>query len=388
MMFTTLFTLTQSLGKNKTEMYLRQSGTKAHASTKKITDEQIQLIAGHPDVVSSGWSIVAGIAENQRLAGRQLEIRYASGQYAEDVFVYPSVGKMPEGKDEIVLDTLTLERLGVPLELGQSVTLEWRKDVNSPEVTSSTFKLCGWWEGNAAVYAGIAWVSRDFVLEACGGRSGFEEGQVLGLRMMGITFAERSNIEEKTAAVLSGCGLEDVEFSANLAYMPEVQQSIFRENLPVYGGMALVFFAGYLVIFNVFQISVTSDIQFYGRLKTLGMTNRQMKKLIYGQCRYLSLMGIPAGLLAGYLLGTRLVPALIPMEGINLTISANSLIFAVSALFAYITVMISCFLPARMAGRISPMEALRYTGTDTGIKKKSKKSVKGASLAGMAWANL
>lgn len=388
MMFTTLFTLTQSLGKNMTEMYLRQSGTKAHASTKKITDEQIQLIAGHPDVVSSGWSIVAGIAENQRLAGRQLEIRYASGQYAKDVFAYPSVGKMPEGKDEIALDTLTLERLGVPLELGQSVTIEWRKDINSLEVTSSTFKLCGWWEGNAAVYAGMAWVSRDFVLEACSGCSVPEEGQSLGLRMMGITFSDSKDIEGKTAAVLSDCGLEDVEFSANLAYMPEVQQGIFRENLPMYGGMALVFLAGYLIIFNVFQISVTSDIQFYGRLKTLGMTNRQMKKMIYGQGRYLSLMGIPAGLLAGYLLGTGLVPTLLPVEGIDLTVSANPVIFVVSALFAYITVMISCFLPARMAGKVSPIEAVRYTGADTSIKKKSKKSVKGASLAGMAWANL
>ena len=37
MMFTTLFTLAQSLSKNLTEMYLRQTGTKAHTTTKQIT---------------------------------------------------------------------------------------------------------------------------------------------------------------------------------------------------------------------------------------------------------------------------------------------------------------------------------------------------------------
>ena len=42
MMFTTLFTLAQSLGRNMTEMYLRQSGTTAHTSTKSITDEEIE----------------------------------------------------------------------------------------------------------------------------------------------------------------------------------------------------------------------------------------------------------------------------------------------------------------------------------------------------------
>ena len=34
--------------------------------------------------------------------------------------------------------------------------------------------------------------------------------------------------------------------------------------------MVLVFASGYLIIYNIFQISVASDIRFYGRLKTLG----------------------------------------------------------------------------------------------------------------------
>ena len=50
MMFTALFTLAQSMGRNMTEMYLRQSGTKAHAGTKQITDEQIKQLAAHPDI--------------------------------------------------------------------------------------------------------------------------------------------------------------------------------------------------------------------------------------------------------------------------------------------------------------------------------------------------
>lgn len=86
MMFTTLFTLAQSMGKNMTELYLRQSGTTAHASAKEITDAQIEQIAAHPDIVSYGRSIVAGVAENRELAGRQLEIRYGSDQYAKDSF--------------------------------------------------------------------------------------------------------------------------------------------------------------------------------------------------------------------------------------------------------------------------------------------------------------
>ena len=55
----------------------------------------------------------------------------------------------------------------------------------------------------------------------------------------------------------------------------------------MYLGMVLVFIAGYLIIYNIFQISVTADVQFYGKLKTLGTTTRQLKKLIYGQANRL-----------------------------------------------------------------------------------------------------
>lgn len=387
MMFTTLLTLTQSMEQNMTELYFRQAGTQAHASCKQITDAQLEQIASHPAVASWGKSIVVGLGENQGLAGRQLEIRYASDQYARDGFAYPSTGKMPEQENEIALDTLTLTRLGIPAELGQPVTLEWRQDLNSPERISSTFTLCGWWEGNQSVYASMAWVSEEFALKACGGREAPADGQICGLRMMGVTFANSKGIEEQIASVLQDCGLEYLEFTANMAYWPETQQSIFMENLPMYGGMLLVFLAGYLIIYNVFQISVASDIQFYGRLKTLGATTKQIKKLIFAQGNRLSLIGIPFGLIAGYLLGIALVPALLSTLD-TVSVSASPLIFAGSAAFAYGTVLISCLLPARLAGRVPPIEALRCTDADSGIKRKRRQTRGGAFLPAMAWANL
>lgn len=388
MMFTTLFTLAQSMGKNLTEMYLRQSGTTAHTSTKSITDEEIKKIASHPDVVSYGKSIVLGIAENEALSGRQVEIRYANDQYAKNDYAWPEEGRMPKEKNEIALDTLTLERLGIPARLGEEVTIEWRPDVTSDEKTRSTFTLCGWWEGNLSSYASMAWVSEDFALEACEGREKPDEGQVLGQRMMGISFADARKIEEKTAKVLEDCGITDVEFTPNLTYSSEMRQQILAENLPMYAGMVLVFLAGYLIIYNVFQISVASDIQFYGRLKTLGTTTRQIRRILYGQANRLCLVGILAGLVLGYLLGIVLVPVLLSSIDGKPEVSANPVIFIGSAVFAYVTVLISCLLPARMAGKVSPVEALRYTDADTKMKKAYKRSKNGAKIHGMAWANL
>ena len=68
--------------------------------------------------------------------------------------------------------------------------------------------------------------------------------------------------------------------------------------------------------------------------------------------------------------------------------AVNPYIFIGSAMFAYLTVLISCMKPAKIAGKVSPMEALRYTDTGTASKRKIKKSANGASIPKMALANL
>ena len=230
--------------------------------------------------------------------------------------------------------------------------------------------------------------TRIYALEACESVPVPKDGQMLGMRMMGITFSDTKNIDAKTQKVLRESGLTELSFQTNLAYTPEVQSSILMENLPMYGGMVLVFLAGYLMIYNVFQISVAADIQFYGKLKTLGTTKKQLKKVVYGQGNRLSAIGIPMGLVAGYVLGVLLVPVWIPMKEMQEVVSASPVIFAGSALFSYVTVLVSCMLPARMAGKVSPIEALRYTDSSVSCHKKKKKSRNGAFLLRMAWSNL
>ena len=66
------------------------------------------------------------------------------------------------------------------------------------------------------------------------------------------------------------------------------------------GLLLLILFTGYLIIYNIFQITVTNDIKFYGLLKTIGTTGKQLKRIIYFQAFLLSMIGIPLGLLSGY----------------------------------------------------------------------------------------
>ena len=259
--------------------------------------------------------------------------------------------------------------------------------MNSEEMTSSTFTLCGFWEGNESVYASMAWVSRPFIDEVTKGVVPSKD-QALGMHMAQVTLESDRNIEETMDGILADTDLTGLEYSVNLAYSPEMNAGAFAESVPMYLGMILVFIAGYLIIYNIFQISVAADVQFYGKVKTLGMTTKQIKKMIYSQANRLCLMGIPIGLIAGWLLGVVLVPVLMGTVEGEAVVSANPVIFIGSAAFAWITVLISCLRPARMAGKISPIEALRMSDAADKGKRKVKKRRGKASLKKIAWSNL
>ena len=306
LMFTSLFVLSQSMVENMRNMNFRQAGYNSHLSSGTMTDADVEKIIAHEAVRDYGKSTIIGIAENKELTGRQVEIRYADENYARSSFSYPTTGTMPVQVREIALDTITLDKLGLPYELGQEITFEWRKDLTSDEYTTSTFVLSGYWDGNFAAMASMAWVSEAFVQSQCadtGQEAQLANGQVLGTVMLHLDLYSDSNLEGAAEQILADTGLSDVSFSPNVAYDATMNQNIIRDVLPMAICMILAFASGYLIIYNIFQISVANDIRFYGRLKTLGTTKRQLKKMIYGQANRLSLIGIPIGLVIGYLLG-------------------------------------------------------------------------------------
>lgn len=389
MMFTSLFVLSQSMIENMQQMYIQQAGYSSQLSSSLLTDDEADAIAEHPAVAEASRSTVVGVAEN--VSGRQVELRAASADYADSALSLPTEGRMPENADEIALDTITLDKLGLAHQLGETVHLSWTSAPGSDESNSAEFTLCGIWQGNPAAMASMAWVSEDFAEKLSVGVSqdaARESGSILGLTMLHIDLVDDSDPSGTAEKILADTGLsERVTLSPNIAYDSAVGQNMLRELLPMAICMVLVFVSGYLIIYNIFQISVAADIRFYGRLKTLGATKRQLKKIIYSQARRLCLVGIPFGLVIGYFLGAVLVPFMITSTGGAATVALDPWIFVGAALFAAVTVRISCLKPARTCGKVSPMEALRYTDAEPLSCRKRKKS-HSASVRAMAWANL
>lgn len=391
-LFTSFFTIGMSMVKSFEYSTMRQVGTIAHGGFKYLTSDQFVALSQHKEIKEYGVNVLIGIAENPQLAKRQVQIQYMDDNDAHYSFVTPLLkGAMPQAENEVVLDTITLDLLGLGYDLGQEVTLDYQ--VNGKKY-SKTFILSGYYQGDKVSLASLACVSKKFAdksLTEIDLELSRKTGSMAGLLNMDVMLSKKYNIESKLRSILvdSGFAPKDINIGVNWGYMGSNLFSDPGNYISIIGLLLLIMSSGYLIIYNIFLISVVKDTRFFGLLKTIGTTRKQLKYLITRQAAVLSLFGIPVGLALGYLVGVLLTPLVMStVSASHSRLSANPTIFIGSAIFSFTTVMISCRKPARIAAAISPIEAVRYTGITSTGRKTVKKSIHGAKLHRMAFANL
>ena len=386
LLFTSLFTIAISLQTAMQESNMRTTGTSAHAGIKRLSWEEYEKLSSDTGIKDIGYSIIIGNAVGDDFNKTPTELRYGDETYSELTFNTPDTGHLPEQKNEIATSRIVLDAMGLPDKVGTQMELTFTTDTDT---FTDTFTLCGIWDGDAVAYRQTMLLSKKYTEQVApvihgetdGTTPPVGTGYIDAVMMMPTAW----NIEKQALEVTSKYGLDE-RVSINDAYqMATVNLSSM---LPLVTGIAVIFIAGYLLIYNVFYISIAQDIRFYGMLKTLGTTARQIRKIVYKKAIKLSLMGIPIGLLLGWPIGRLLLPAIVNMltDDIRVVTTVNPLIFLVAIVFSAITVFISCQKPAILAAKVSPMEALHYI-EQTGGKKKQRRS-KHISTMMMAKSNL
>ena len=400
MLFTTLFTLGIGTVENFQRATMRQSGSDCHGVIKNLTKEQYEKLSKDPSIVESAdCMLMADRVENEEFLKRHMEIWYYPQYHYPHCFIDIIDGRAPEAADEILMDDVSMDLLGLSPEAGQQVTLQLRIKSSDENVTERTFTVSGVIKADPALDVGFAIVS-DAYLSAHADELVYtydEDYSPTGVIRMDVMFSNSFSIQKKLDKVIENAGYSTDESSpdyvasnVNWAYVSGSTESDPFTMGAVAGGLLLIILTGYLIIYNIFQISVIRDIQYYGLLKTIGATGRQIKKIIRRQALFLGIMGIPAGLVFGYLIGRAMMPRVMAMTsyvGNDVTVSIHPLIFVGSAVFTLITVWISTGKPARIAAKVSPVEAVRYAD-NAGGKKKGKKSTDGGKLPKMALSNL
>ena len=397
-LFTSLFTIAMSINDGFQQSNFRQVGGFSHGGFKYLTEEQFNELKDDPLIDQWGLRRFLGMPTEVPFNKSHVEVSYADANYAHWAFCDPIEGRLPEeGTDEAATDTAVLELLGIEPEIGAKFTLTFDVDGRT---TTQTFTLCGWWERDEAIVASHVLIPEsrvDAVLDEVGVTPPGSNGMIGTWNLDVMLKSGSRHIEQDLNQILADHGYQNetagddyIDTGVNWGYTG-AQLSDNLDPIVVIAIAAmllLIIFTGYLIIYNVFQISVTNDIRFYGLLKTIGTTPRQLGWIIRQQALTLSLAGIPLGLIAGWFIGGQITPAIVSqLEGIVPMTSVSPMIFLGAALFSLVTVLLSCRKPGRVAAKVSPIEAVRYTEGGT-IKRKQKKGRKGVSLLSMAWANL
>lgn len=379
-MITTIFSLGINYKENMELTSVRTSGTNANVSLAMPTNEQEKEIRDLDYVKTVGTQYMIGSVAEKNEADRDLAIAMQYYDNTEWEKHYKEAisnikGEYPKKENEIMLSEDALSQLGIKEpKLDMEIPLSY---ISKDGEQKDTFTLSGWFRSYTGT--GMAFLSESYCQE-----HGYT------MQNSGVLSISLDNPKDNFYDIQ-----DDIALNENQTFQGSVSMS--SSSGSVYAMIILLVFfiigSGYLLIYNVLYISISRDTRFYGLIKTLGTTEKQIKTIVKRQALTFGCIGIPIGVILAGVLSFGIVPVILE----NAFDSGKSImdaemffhpsIFILSIIFSALTVWISCNAPAKVAGKISPIEALRYQNFAS-TKTKSRNSTNGGKLHVMAYHNV
>ena len=268
---------------------------------------------------------------------------------------YPDLeGTLPESINEIAVTKAFLNRAGLSKSVGDTVSL----DLGDGE---KEYILCGILpveDSNYSVY-----VSQPYIENKAGAPA-----YSAYVRLNGSDGWSKSAIQAELSALCGELGIRPEKMQFSTYYFSLIEQRGSQYVAIIAFISLIVALVCTLVIYSLFYVSITRKTNEYGKLRTIGITGRQMKRIVFREGFSLSVIGIPIGILAGAAAGYILVP-----RGFH-TLMVFA-IAAITALFMYLCVLAAVIKPARTAARVTPIEAVRYTADHNDVAFRQTKSL-------------
>ncbi|WP_329121665.1 ABC transporter permease [Streptomyces sp. NBC_01465] len=261
-------------------------------------------------------------------------------------------GHAPRGPTEVMVDADTVKRNH--LKLGDELrTIAVTGDIRARIVGISTFKVTN--PGAAIVYFDTA-TAQQKLLGAPGlfthvsvtAKSGFSDTQVKQnvAGELGGTYKLQTQKESQDANK-SSVGFLDVMKYAMLGFA------------------GIAFLVGIFLIINTFSMLVAQRTREIGLMRAIGSSRKQINRSVLLEALLLGIFGSVLGVGAGVGLAVGLMKL---MGSIGMDLSMDDLTIkwttpAIGLLLGIVVTVVAAYVPARRAGKISPMAALRDAGT-------------------------
>ena len=330
------------------------------ANINGLDDETARTIRNDGRVLA-GFSYLMGMFD---YGGYKVTVRSIDENLIQ-LAKYPALnGRLPETENEVAITQALLDREGLTVQVGDTIPLTLTG-------ARQRYTVCGILpvsDPNDSIFVTPALIKEN------------TESPLYSayINVRGTDGLPEESIKACIQDLAGGWGIEtkDVDFSGY--YFSLIRQRSLEYMTAVLFVILIVILACALVIYSLFFVSIIKKTNEYGRLRTIGTTARQVKRIVMKEGRSLSKIGIPIGLILGAAAGHLLVPS-------GWAVDMVLIVGALVAALLYLCIMLTVSRPAKLASKVTPIEAIRYPAGDeeviTKSTKKLSRSLSGTRLA-------
>lgn len=273
-------------------------------------------------------------------------------------------GNIPKNKNEIAISQNYLHELGLNKKIGDSIKLKYYDNITNKEIQGN-FIIVGfienYYQDNAKQYYTV--VSSEYLnniasrpLQVKSNNFDEETSNTVDV----LVRLSKENTEKSPVSIKTQ--LNEIGYSLNIKkHNIYLNDNYIKSNLidseqviTVLIVGVIILFSSLFVIYSIFYISVVNSVQMYAKLKVLGMTSFQLKKIIFLQGNILSVIFIPIGIISSCIITYTIQPLAWQM-------ATDLFIIVVLSTVIFLTVRISLNKPARIISKTSAIEAMQYT---------------------------
>ena len=303
-----------------------------------LTREEVTRLADAGKFEKWGCTIEVGTARHKDSI---LQISYVSPEMIDLMGYGRITGAYPQAENELCVERTFFRYFGLSGEVGQTVALDLGDGEKSYTVTGILEA-----ENDSRIFT--VWIPETAV-----GADGHDAPYELRFRFAGSQGMEPDQLRADIERFFAEMGIPEDRTFYSSSYFGMVDLYL-GNGMEVYAAALLIAVVCAIVVYNIFYISVMGKMREYGRLKVLGTTPRQLKRVVKRERRFLTAIAIPLGLVCAAGIALIAVPGYWSW-GDNLRSAV------VVSLLTYGTVLIATRKPMAMAGKVSAIEAIRAT---------------------------
>lgn len=269
-------------------------------------------------------------------------------------------GHAPRGPTEVMVDADTADKHD--LKIGDELrTIAVTGDVRARISGIATFKVTN--PGAAVVYLDTATAQQKLL----GSPDVFTQISITAEPGVSDT-----QLKQSVAAALDGSAAYKVQTQKEAAESNKDSMGDFLDVMKyaMLGFAGIAFLVGIFLIVNTFSMLVAQRTREIGLMRAIGSSRKQVNRSVLLEAVLLGIVGSILGVAAGVGLAVGLMKV---MGAIGMELSTDDLTVAwttpvVGLALGIIVTVLAAYIPARRAGKVSPMAALRDAGTPADAK--------------------